>query len=262
MIANNYKSMILEKKVKLFDIFFTIGTYNELVDIIIDKAKAKHSSYVCFANAHMVVEGYRNKEFLRTLCRADIVTTDGMPIVWAHKWISKIHNAERVAGMDIINSILSYSNNNSLSIFFYGSTEENLMHLKEECCINYPNIIINTYSPPFRQLLEEEKKEIISMINSFDPTFVFVSLGCPKQEIWMDSMKGSINSLMLGVGNAFLTSAGIEKRAPKWMQKYGLEWLFRFIHEPRRLWKRYLFTNSFFIYLALKYKILSWRIKL
>ncbi len=100
------------------------------------------------------------------------------------------------------------------------------------------------------------------MINSFDPTFVFVSLGCPKQEIWMDSMKGSINSLMLGVGNAFLTSAGIEKRAPKWMQKYGLEWLFRFIHEPRRLWKRYLFTNSFFIYLALKYKILSWRIKL
>jgi N-acetylglucosaminyldiphosphoundecaprenol N-acetyl-beta-D-mannosaminyltransferase len=107
--------------------------------------------------------------------------------------------------------------------------------------------IAGSYSPPFRPLNPSERIEIASIINNSKPHLIFVSLGCPKQEYWMSEMKGVLNATMLGVGNAFLTVAGIEKRAPSWMRTNGLEWLYRFYLEPHRLWKRYFVTNSFFI---------------
>ena len=119
----------------------------------------------------------------------------------------------------------------------------------------YPHLsIAGFYSPPFRQLTNIEEEEICNKINSSNPNLIFVVLGCPKQERWMASMKGKLNAVMIGIGGALPVFVGMQKRAPKWMQDYGLEWLFRFIQEPKRLWKRYMVTNSLFLYLIIKAK--------
>ncbi len=108
---------------------------------------------------------------------------------------------------------------------------------------------LDVYSPPFRELTKEEKEDIVQRINNINPDFVFVALGCPKQEKWMAEHKNKVNSCMIGFGGALEVYAGVKDRAPKWMQDYSLEWLYRFIQDPKRLWKRYLVTNSLFIIL-------------
>jgi len=127
-----------------------------------------------------------------------------------------------------------------------------LKKIEQKALYEFPKLIIaGLFSPPFRKLSESEENEIVKKINYSNASLIFVALGCPKQEIWMKRMKGKINGVMVGVGGAFPVYAGITKRAPLWMQKTSLEWLFRMIQEPGRLWKRYLVTNSKFIFLSL-----------
>ena len=133
-----------------------------------------------------------------------------------------------------------------------GSTEKTLELLAYKLRVLYPSLEIKTLSPPFRAITPEEDQHMISVINEFETNILFVSLGCPKQELWIAEHKDKIRAAMIGVGAAFEFHAGTVKRAPNWMQKTGLEWFYRLIKEPRRLWKRYFYTNSIFLFEAIK----------
>ena len=138
--------------------------------------------------------------------------------------------------------------------YFYGSTPETLKLLKEKVEEKYHLAIVGLESPPFRKLTEEEDRKVVERINAARADFVWVGLGAPKQEKWMYEHKGRINGLMIGVGAGFDYFAGNIKRAPMWMQKCSLEWLYRLMQDPKRLFKRYLVTNTKFLWLTAKGK--------
>jgi N-acetylglucosaminyldiphosphoundecaprenol N-acetyl-beta-D-mannosaminyltransferase len=230
----------------------SFGNYQSFIDRILDLAKSKSSSYVCVMNVHMLMEAHGNKEFAKVVNEADITTPDGMPLVVGLNNLYDI-SQQRVAGMDLITSLLTGAEDQKISVYFYGSTNDVLETIIQRCKKDYPNLrIAGSCSPPFRPLTMSEEDDIVKNINSSNAGVVFVALGCPKQEKWMASMKGRVNAVMVGLGGAFPVFAGTQSRAPLWMQKSSLEWLYRFSQEPRRLWKRYLLTNSKFIYLYLK----------
>jgi N-acetylglucosaminyldiphosphoundecaprenol N-acetyl-beta-D-mannosaminyltransferase len=146
------------------------------------------------------------------------------------------------------------------SIYFYGTTDDVLNKISERASKEFPNLkIAGLYSPPFRTLTKDEKRGIVNQINQAKPDLVFVALGCPKQEKWMAEHKDKIQSCMLGLGQAFHTYAGTAKRSPAWMQRMSLEWAYRLYLEPGRLWKRYFYTNSYFLILTFKYFVNSLR---
>lgn len=239
------------KKNKVIESFISIGTYKSFIDKLVNLSTHQTSSYVCVANVHMLIEGYKDPVFQQIINQADITTPDGMPVAKAIKWLYGIEQ-ERVAGMGLMPDLMKTSEEKGLSIFLYGSTDDVLKKILSKVKREFPSLECNAYSPPFRTLLDEEKNNIITMINEKNPTFVFVALGCPKQEKWMAEHQGLINSCMIGLGGAFEVYAGIKKRAPIWMQKASLEWLYRLIQDPKRLWKRYLVTNILFSILLLK----------
>ena len=246
---------------KIFSFKLNLGDYNDFLNEIIIMAKKNISSYVCVANVHMFIEAYRDENFLKIIDNADLVTPDGMPLVVASRKILG-KSSDRVAGMDLLPDLLNEANKNKFSIFLYGGTNEMLNLAKEFILNKYPNIQnLSCYAPPFRPLTFDEEKSMVELINKENPNLVFAVLGCPKQEKWMSSMKGKINCCMVGIGGALPVMLGMQRRAPQWMQKYSLEWLFRFIQDPKRLFKRYFVTNSIFLYLIIieliKLKILK-----
>ncbi|MDR0385423.1 MAG: WecB/TagA/CpsF family glycosyltransferase [Prevotellaceae bacterium] len=243
------------KKISLISLNVSVGAYRTVCEKILQLISKTKSEYICVANVHMLVEAYRNKEFAEAVNNSAITAPDGVPLTWGLKWLYGIKQ-ERVAGMDLLPDLLSLASQHSIAIFFYGATEETLLIIRKYIMACYKGIpFVGSYSPPFRPLTPDEEENAISQINNSGAKIVFVSLGCPKQERWMASMKGRINAVMIGIGGALPVIAGIRKRAPKWMQKAGLEWLFRLLQEPRRLFKRYLITNSIFIYILIKMKI-------
>ena len=235
------------KKLKLISFGVSTGPYEEFVDQIINLGLSRTSAYICVANVHMVVEAWLNREFANIVNGAEIVTPDGMPLVKALKLLYSV-SQERVAGMDLMPDILAFSEKSNCSIYLYGSTEEVLGRIASRIAIEYPSLkLVGMYSPPFHPLTEEEDKAVIEAINRSGANIVLVSLGCPKQEIWMAGHKGKINAVMVGIGGAFPVFSGLQKRAPKWMRDHSLEWFYRLLQEPRRLLTRYLFTNTLFL---------------
>jgi N-acetylglucosaminyldiphosphoundecaprenol N-acetyl-beta-D-mannosaminyltransferase len=205
------------------------------------------SGFVCFANVHMTIEAYKSFHFKQMLRNALLVLPDGKPLALACKWL---HNKrqERISGMDFLPALLEESDKNNARIFLYGSTEAVLDRLTYHIKTAYPNIIIvGAISPPFRKMSQEETDVHIADINKSNANFVLVALGCPKQEIWMAENYSKINAILLGVGGAFPVVAGVQKRSPKIMQNISMEWLFRLSQEPKRLIRRYTYTNMFFI---------------
>ena len=239
------------KKLKVIKSLISIGRYEQFMSGLLNLAKDKESSYVCVANVHMTIEAYNDKKFEAIVNSANIATPDGMPLAKAIKYIYGIEQ-DRVAGMDLTYDIIREAQKNNLSIFVYGLTDKTLNIFIDIAKKEFPKLNIKGYSPPFRVLDSNEKNDIINMINDYNPNFVFVALGCPKQEKWMVEHKGKINSCMIGLGGALEVYAGVKNRAPKWMQENSLEWLYRLIQDPKRLWKRYFSTNSLFIILFLK----------
>jgi N-acetylglucosaminyldiphosphoundecaprenol N-acetyl-beta-D-mannosaminyltransferase len=234
----------------IISIDVSFGAYNQFVTAIINQATARISSYVCVANVHMLLEAHQSPEFKQVVNGAFLVTPDGMPLAKAFKPLYGFEQ-ERVDGMSLLPSLLAESEQKGLSVFFYGGTETMLSKTAEFVQRTYPSLkIAGTYSPPFRNLSEFEMDNIASEIKSSGANLVFVVLGCPKQEKWMSEMKGKIPCTMVGIGGALPVMVGMQKRAPEWMQKNSLEWLFRLNQEPRRLFKRYLKTNSHFLYLV------------
>ncbi|MFP4089488.1 MAG: WecB/TagA/CpsF family glycosyltransferase [Cyclobacteriaceae bacterium] len=227
-------------------------SFEEALDTIFHLAVYQKSSYVCFANVHMVVEAYKNVKFQRVVNEADLAAADGLPI---SKYINFFFGKkiERVASPDMLPRVMLRAAQEGKSVYFYGSSDEVLQKIRERASLDFPGLkIAGTYAPPFRQLSTTEKKAIVEEINGKSPDFVFVCLGCPKQEQWMNEHLNLINSCMLGVGQAFGIYAGLTERAPMWMQKKGLEWAFRLYKEPMRLARRYYYTNGVFLYLVIK----------
>ncbi|MGY4383033.1 N-acetylglucosaminyldiphosphoundecaprenol N-acetyl-beta-D-mannosaminyltransferase [Pedobacter sp. UYP24] len=245
---------MLSKK-KIISIDISSGTYKEFVSAILNYATAKTSSYVCVANVHMLVEAYESKEFAKVVNSADLVTPDGMPIA---KAFQTLYNQEqpRVDGMSLLPVLLGESEKTGLSVYFYGGSQATLDATSNYLKIQYPNLkVAGLYSPPFRTLTDLENDEVAKTITTSGANIVFVVLGCPKQERWMMQMKGKIPAIMLGIGGALPVLVGQQKRAPQWMQKNSLEWLYRLAQEPRRLFKRYFKTNTMFMYLMAKEKL-------
>lgn len=203
----------------------------------------------------MVIECYKNQDFRRLVNDADVVAPDGKPLS-VFLQVFNGQKQEKVSGPDVFIDVLKHAGVTGKKVFFFGSTNHVLEKVVRRVQHEFPELkIAGTYSPPFRDLLPEEKKQIIDTINLAVPHFVFVALGCPKQEKWMAENQGKINACMLGVGQAFQIYAHDLKRSPKWLQDIGLEWAYRLCLEPGRLWKRYLHTNSLFLYLTIKYCI-------
>ena len=226
--------------------------FEEQIFLLLKWAKTRESRIVCLANVHMLMEAYWHKKFATVLKSADIVTPDGMPLVWMLRQM-RMYSQDRVAGMDVFLRLCELSSQSNVSVFFVGSQREVLERMRERLEKEFPNLLIAGMKPlPFKPLNHVEDQNLIEEINISGAGLVFVCLGCPKQEYWMVEHKNKIHSVMLGVGAVFALYAGLQKRAPHSIRESGLEWLYRLIQEPRRLWKRYSQTIPPFIWLALQ----------
>ncbi|MDQ2719844.1 MAG: WecB/TagA/CpsF family glycosyltransferase [Bacteroidota bacterium] len=200
----------------------------------------------------MFIEAYQDPAFQEITNSAEVVTPDGRPLLWGLKILKGI-NQNRVAGMDLLPDLLQEMEFKNITAFFYGGTQEMLDTTSIYIKTTYPKLkIAGLHSPPFDGKEDSSLNEIINKINNSFPCIVFVVLGCPKQEKWMNSMKDKIHTVMIGIGGALPVTIGMQKRAPLWMQNRGLEWLFRLSLEPDRLFKRYFITNSLFLWIFLK----------
>ena len=242
-------TMIAMQKRKVIKGGISIGTFGGFVNSLIDLSKNNGSSYVCVCNVHMLIEANDSNDFSKVVNEADIVTPDGKPVAKAVEWLYGIEQP-RVAGMDLIESLFMEISIKGLKVFLYGSTNDVLEKMANKACKQFPGLnVVGILSPPFRQLSVDEDRHEIDIINRHNPDFVFVALGCPKQERWMAEHKDKVDSCMIGLGGAFPVYADMVGRSPEWMQKYGLEWIYRLYQDPKRLWKRYLYTNTKFIVL-------------
>lgn len=217
----------------------------------------KNARYICFANVHMIMEAYDNQSFQKIINEADIVAPDGMPLSWyMNKSRETSLKQKRISGPDTSLKLCEISSANNLKLGFYGSSEEVLKKMKKNLSEKFPGIdIALMISPPFRELNKEEKETMVNKINKSEVDLLFVGLGCPKQEKWMFEHKDKLNCTMLGVGAAFDFIAGDKKMAPLLLQKAGLEWLYRLLQEPSRLWRRYLKHNPRFLFHLMKHNL-------
>lgn len=228
--------------------------YKQYLEDVLDTARRGESAYGCFANVHMVVEAAHDPAFAQAVNRATWVSADGVPLVWALKGLHNIRQ-ERVTGLDVLPDLLTEAANRQIPVYFYGSTPETLVRCAQFCRQNHPALkIAGMHSPPFRPLTEAERQRDIDAIRASGAGLVFVSLGCPKQEKWMAEVSHQIPGVLLGIGGALPVTIGDMPRAPRWMQRGGLEWLYRLSQEPGRLFNRYLYTNTLFVgYLIRQY---------
>ncbi len=239
------------KKVQLICTWVTTASYQQFVAEIADRARQRQSAYICFANVHMLMEAYYDSGFNQVVNRADLVAPDGRPLSVLMRWQYSIRQ-DRVCGMDLLPDLLRTAADQDLSVYFYGSTQETLDAIQARLSQDHPTLrIAGLESPPFRALTAKEDQAAVDRINASGANLVFVSLGCPKQERWMAAHQGQVQACMLGLGQAFLTYAGTEKRLPRWARDFALEWVYRLYLEPKRLWKRYLVGNTWFLYNAL-----------
>lgn len=219
------------------------------LDRLMDWACARASRYVTICNVHVVVSASQDPAYRNIINGSDMATPDGAPVAWMLRRLG-FANQLRVSGPDLMWALCERCAMAGIPVYCYGSTEETLQLLKKRLRVAFPTLRISMESPPFRALSQEEDASAVARINDSGAGIVFVGLGCPKQERWMAEHRGCVNAVMLGVGAAFDFHAGTIRRAPPWMRDNGLEWFHRLLGEPGRLWKRYLVTNTLFIFLA------------
>jgi N-acetylglucosaminyldiphosphoundecaprenol N-acetyl-beta-D-mannosaminyltransferase len=222
-------------------------------------AAAHESRVVCICNVHSVVTARSDAAFRAAVLGCDLATPDGAPVAW---WVGRRSGVPqpRLNGPDLMWRYAAQAAARGEGIFLYGSTPATLDALEARLLAAFPGLrIAGRHAPPFRPTTEDEDAAVAREVAASGAGTVWVSLGCPKQELWMARQRGRIPAVMLGVGAAFDYHAGTLRRAPPWMQRAGLEWLHRLASEPRRLWRRYLVTNTRFI-AALAWQLLTeWR---
>ena len=235
------------KTCKILGVNIAAVNMNSLLEFITGNLNKLKGEYICVSNVHTTVMAYDNKDYLNVQNSSLLSIPDGGPLssVGRKRGFSEM---QRTTGPDFLDEILKISVEKKYRHYFYGSTEDTLKKMQYKIKEKYGDVyIVGMYSPPFRNLTAEEDAQIIKDINNVNPDFVWVGLGAPKQENWMHEHKNKVNALMIGVGAAFDYLAGNIKRAPMWMQKLNLEWLYRLIQDPVRLFSRYLYTNTKFI---------------
>ncbi|WP_457095922.1 WecB/TagA/CpsF family glycosyltransferase [Lysobacter sp. P5_B9] len=227
-----------------------MGDWQSTIGAIRDWARVRESRVVCICNAHSVVTARTDEELRDAINGADLATPDGAPVAFMLRRLGHACQ-QRINGPDLMWKYCAHAAESGQSIYLYGASQNTLDLLQRRLAENFPGLrIAGALSPPFRDLSTEEDEAIVRAINDSGAGVVWVGLGCPKQEKWMAEHRGRVHAVMIGVGAAFDYHAGTLKRAPLWMQRNGLEWFYRLVTEPRRLWRRYLVTNSLFIWHA------------
>ena len=234
-------------------------SWDDAIEQILDWGAAHEPRYVSICNVHSVVTAAHDPDFMTVLNNADMSTPDGAPVAWALRQLG-CASQERINGPDLMWRYLAKAEQRGQIVYFYGSTEATLKKLIGVLSVKFPRLQVGgAYSPPFRTVTEQEDQAAVDAINQSGAHVVFVGLGCPKQEKWMAAHCGRINAVTIGVGAAFDYHSGVLKRAPLWWQRHGLEWLHRLYSEPRRLFKRYLVTNTLFV-IGISMQLLSSRL--
>jgi len=229
-----------------------VGSMSSALAQIAHWARTRESRSVFFCNAHSLAHARSHRSFKQVLASADLRLPDGAPVAYMLRRVG-FEDQTRVCGPDLMLQYFALAEERGESVFLYGSTPPTLERLVARCAADFPRLKVHVYSPPFRTLSSEEDEAVVKMISDSGASTVWVALGCPKQENWIAEHRNRISAVLLGVGAAFAFHAGVISRAPGWMQKTGLEWLHRLATDPARLWKRYLLTNSSFIF----YSVLS-----
>jgi N-acetylglucosaminyldiphosphoundecaprenol N-acetyl-beta-D-mannosaminyltransferase len=236
-------------RTKILKSWVDCTSYELVCDRIAELAMAKQSCYVIAANVHVVMTAYWNQAYRSVVNGATIVTPDGMPIVLGLRLLGH-KDQHRVYGPDLMLAWCDRATKLGLPIYLYGSSWETLWKLQDQLFNTFPGLqIAGSYSPPFRTLTEDEIQLDCDRINASGASVVFVSLGCPKQEIWMAQHQDKIHAVTIGVGAAFKFHTGEVSQAPRWMMRWSLEWFYRLCMEPGRLWKRYVINNPAFLIL-------------
>lgn len=240
-------------KYDLFGIGVSYAEPGEVVDQIMRWVHADRPAIAAFVPVHGLVVAVRDEAHGRRINDFDLVACDGQPIRWAMNRFHKAGLAERTYGPTAMLNVCRRCADEGVSIYLYGGTEEVLATLMENLTRQMPDLkIAGSESPPFRALNDDEKAAAVTRINDSGAGVCFLGIGCPKQEIFAHEQKDNIRAVQMCVGAAFNFHAGAVSQAPRWMQDRGLEWFYRLIKEPRRLWKRYFVTNSIFIGLYLR----------
>lgn len=239
----------LIKRIPIISTLIDNTSYQDACDRIEDWATKNISCYIVAANVHVVMMGYWHRAYQEILNNADLVTPDGMPLVWAMRLLG-IKKQTRVYGPDLMLAWCDRAAKLGIPIYLYGNKQITLEKLQSRLQQKFPQLIIaGTHSPPFRPLTAAEEAEDIKRIHASGAKVVLVSLGCPKQEEWMARQQGKLQAVMIGVGAAFSFHSGEISQAPRWVMKFGFEWLYRLSKEPKRLWRRYFINNPLFLIL-------------
>jgi len=251
------------KKFPILGVKISAIDMNDACLLVEEAISKRQKKYICVCPVSTIMECKRNGKVLTSVNCADLATPDGMAVVWIGKMLG-YGNIRRVYGPELMQAICAISKNKGYKNYFYGSSAGVLNNLKASLIKKYPGLnICDTYSPPFRELTEEEDEKIVRDINSNCPDIIWVGLGSPKQDLWMHEHRQMINApVMIGVGAAFDFLSGVKLQAPEWMGNNGLEWLFRLLTEPKRLWYRYLVNYPLFVYYVLIELIFKSRFRL
>lgn len=225
-------------------------SYADATERVLDWAEARSHRYVCVANVHMTMEAYDDPAFQRVVNDADLVTPDGMPLVWTLRRLG-VADASRVAGPDLLLHVCSAAAERGVAVAFHGGSQEAIDGLVARLRAEMPTLRVPyAVSPPFRAPSPDEEAATIDALVASGAGVLFVGLGCPKQERWMAAHRDALPLVQLGVGAAFDFHAGLVRRAPVALQRAGLEWAYRLVSEPRRLFARYARHNPRFVRLV------------
>ena len=238
------------RTIEIFGIAFSTGSLGTAVDELLRAVKTGNRGHVCIANADMLTRAMRTPRLRAVMNSARMVVTDGVPLVWLQRRLG-MRSAQRIYGPDFMAELCRRTQVDRIPVFLYGGSDDLLERLGISLNRKYPDLrIVGSVAPPMLPQDPPLDTALASLIGRSGARLVFVGLGCPKQEFWMHTHAKHVDALMVGVGQAFAQLAGVEPRAPAWMQRSGLEWVFRLTREPGRLWKRYLIGNALFVGLA------------
>lgn len=250
--AEKFEDLTERPRVPVVSLHVDICDYETAIARVAELVAAGDSGYVCCATVHMTMEAVDDPAFRDIVNSASMVTPDGMPLVWMQRLLGK-KEAYQVRGPSLMPKLLAFAAEKGLTVGFHGGSAQVLAEVQKRATAEFPRLeTAYLHSPPFREVTVVEDAEMIAKLNGSKTQILFVGLGCPKQERWMAAHRSDTNAVMIGVGAAFDFYAGTAAESPEWLRKLGLEWFFRLVSEPKRLWRRYLILNPRFMWHALR----------
>jgi exopolysaccharide biosynthesis WecB/TagA/CpsF family protein len=242
--------MIDHGKKNILGVLVDAVDYAAAEERILTAARARRSMAAAALAVHGVMTGVLDKPHRYRLNHLDLVVSDGQPVRWTMNLLYRTHLPDRVYGPTLMLRLCERAAQEGLPIYLYGSQAHVVEALSHNLKMRFPGLTIAGAQPSlFRQTSPEEKQDIAREIHDSGAAMVFVGLGCPRQETWAYEYRDAIPIPLVAVGAAFDFHAGFMPQAPAWMQQTGLEWVFRLVHEPRRLWRRYLLLNPLYLIL-------------